>query len=53
MAYHLPKEPEPCSRCGQANCDEVPSGYWDRLRRALDRAPVITDDDDFDVEPPL
>lgn len=51
MAYHLPKEPEPCHRCGQLNCDEVPPGYWEWLRGKLARAPMVVEERDFENEP--
>lgn len=50
MAYHAPKPPEPCKRCGQSNCDEVPEGLLQRMAELLSRLPVTEEDDDLGEE---
>jgi primosomal protein N' len=52
MAYHLPKPPERCPRCGQFDCDEIPPGALERIAEALRHAPeLLPEPHDFDSGP--
>jgi hypothetical protein len=53
MAYHLPKPPERCRRCGQFDCDEIQPGALERIAEMLRRARPVAEEPCDEVEPLL